>query len=212
MRPLTVIVSMSIALLLPASLFAQTIGPGTIEVTGYGGWGFGWPDLLGDVEASLEDAGLDPSEYSITDSSDNKLNVGGGVGIGIRENLLGRVDVVRSNLISVDIDAMGEPVSFGLNVLDITGGIEYLLPYEGSIVPFVGAGIGIARLSADISAAGASLSISDSDISYNAGGGARFGLNEKFGIRASVQVVHVPEQTFGRALFGLYYAIGRTGN
>jgi hypothetical protein len=194
---------------LAGPVFGQGLEPGEFEVSGRAGISGGLSDLAGlDV---LSGQGFDPGTIP-PGLSNTEWHVGGGVATGLSENTHVRFDITRTSLFStrVDLPTPGEFVEVGLNLIEFTGGIEYLLG-DGDIVPFVGAGGGLARIGAGIglNAGGPALDVGLADYggTYNLGAGARAPITDRLGLRPEIQFVHISGENFWRASFGFFYGL-----
>jgi hypothetical protein len=127
-----------------------------------------------------------------------KWNFGGSFAYAAARNLSFVGEAARTQLGSSSMSSF----EVGANVLEMTGGLQYPLrsPFR-SIAPFVGAGLGIARVGVSFNGQSAS----QSDFTVNGGGGIRFFISPKFGFRPEVKLVHVPGDTYIRTTVGLFY-------
>ena len=154
--------------------------------------------------------------------SDTEWNVGGSVGASVADNLIVRFDWVRTHLFSatVNLPSFGTPFapngpSFetDVNVNEFTGGVEYLIGAQ-TLVPFVAAGAGIARVGVDVSdeavGLGLNFGATESEATYNIGGGVRAYVGGRVGFRPAVQFVHIGgafDETFWRASLGFFITV-----
>lgn len=194
--------TLAIIMLWAQTGFSQRIQAGDIEIAGTFGYTGGFPDIGQIILAGA--LSVDPTA-TLSESSNPNWNLGVMGGAGIADNLLVIGNVTYSKIFSGTLVTSGVPVDLGASLTEITGGVEYLVPTgDSAVVPFVGAGAGIARLSAGASVLGASFSESESDATFNVGGGVRVYLNDRFGLRPAVSLVHVPDETFWRAGVGVF--------
>ena len=205
----------SLGLLLTSSnlSLAQRVEFGTIEVSGSAGFSGGLREFspenrLGELQS------VEPLA-TLNDVSDTEWNAGASAGVGLADNLIVKLDWVRTRFFSATIDLPFAPAPFDehVNVSEFTGGIEYLIG-EQAVVPFVMAGTGVARLgvvvSPDVPILVAS-GFTSTDFTYNVGAGFRAYMNDHFGLRPAVQFVHVGgysgeglDESFWRASFGAF--------
>jgi Outer membrane protein beta-barrel domain len=194
--------ALTIILLWAQTGFSQRIHSGDIEVAGTVGYTGSFPDVgLVILAGALS---VDPTA-ALVESATPNWNLGVTGGAGIADNLLVIGNVTHSKVFSGTLVTSGVPVDLGASLTEITGGVEYLVQTgDSAVVPFVGAGAGVARFSAGGSVLGTSFSDSQSDATFNVGGGVRVYLNDRFGLRPAVYLVHVPDETFWRAGVGVF--------
>jgi opacity protein-like surface antigen len=110
-----------------------------------------------------------PSDYEPGLDEGVAFVVGGAVGFKFGDNLRGELEI--SN-IGDSADCVGKCLvnSIDVDVLSFLGNAWLDLPIDGTITPYVGAGVGYAEISLD---AGAFGEVSDWDFVYQAGAGFR---------------------------------------
>jgi opacity protein-like surface antigen len=110
-----------------------------------------------------------PSDYGPGLDGGTAFVVGGAIGFNFGDNLRGELEV--SN-IGDTVDCTGKCLvnEADVDVLSILGNVWLDLPIDGTVTPYIGAGVGYADISLDFGAFG---EISDWDFVYQAGAGVR---------------------------------------
>jgi opacity protein-like surface antigen len=101
------------------------------------------------------------------------------------------------------INVAGSSFTIGGRGMDFNGGIHYLFAEGSSAQPFASAGVGVIRGSAEA----AGFSVSDSAFGFHVGGGLRYWLGERWGIRPELKIFF-SDDTYARASVGLFFQFG----
>lgn len=185
------------------------------EVSGIWGASFGLPDLSGvitdAVGLGLSIGGAPGATTSTSNTSGSKWVAGGGVAKAVSEHVLITGDVVYNRLISTTIDvsipgAGSTAIHLTDGFLMMTGGAQYQFGESGSkLRPYVAGAGGIAMELASASAPSVgTVRTTASHLTFEAGGGARLFLGEKWGLRPDFRWVHVPGINFTRATAAVF--------
>lgn len=99
-------------------------------------------------------------------------------------------------------------VETSAKAVNFNGGVHYNFPNlfgnKSRLVPYAGAGLGVTRVSVKASVAGFSGGGSDSSFLFNFGGGARYYVGPKWGIRPEV-MVFAGDGSYARFTVGVFY-------
>lgn len=96
---------------------------------------------------------------------------------------------------------------------DFNGGIHFQFPLkEPKAVPYVGAGVGVLHGSASgtttVQGRTYSSKVSGTDFYFNLGGGLRYYVSDRWGIRPELKIF-AGDQTFVRLAIGIFYQFGK---
>ncbi len=110
-------------------------------------------------------------------------------------------------------EGLGYATKWSARALDFNGGVHYELPLrDPKVVPYVGAGVGALHQSgsATVTVAGITVSAeaSATDLYFNFGGGLRYYVSDRWGMRPELKVFAGGE-TFMRLAVGIFYQFGK---
>jgi opacity protein-like surface antigen len=197
------------------SALAQNAGRAArIELTGFGGWSAGLDtstdEIAADFATGLRLGGA--RNVQVDSGSGFQWLAGVGVGVPVGERLIVVGEFTSNRLASVSATGTVGGSRFNatasLRLSEFTAGAHYLLrPPDTAIVPYVGAAVGVVRLTATGSESTVSeeVSVSESDSTFNFGGGVRFKLTRRSGLRPELKVVRIPDETYTRVAVGFFY-------
>lgn len=187
---------------------------GKVEVSAKFGVLGGFEDMARYFELGIGSTGV---RYSPTSKSDFKWMAGGSVGVYVADNLMARFDVDYNRIAKASYILQSGKYStsadFSVYMTNFTGGIEYSFKRDGAkIVPFVGGGLGMLRLTASGSS---STSISDVSASehhttYYAGAGLSLMGNKNWGIRPDFRYYRIPDRNYYRGSISFIYQFGKS--
>jgi len=139
--------------------------------------------------------------------------VGGGVAYAARERVLavGEFSYIPGG--SQKVTGAGFTAKASARAYDFNGGIHFQFPLkEPKAVPYVGAGIGALHGSASGSATvmGSTFSskVSATDFYFNFGGGLRYYISDRWGVRPELKIF-AGDETFLRLAIGIFYQFGK---
>ena len=203
-------------LVAPAALRAQQSTPErTIEVAGSVGLtgGLGSVDRFTDIMGLTSDlTNLAGGPAQFQSDSKTKWNVGISGAYTFRPNLMATAEIVRTRLENPTLTLNQNLLEFNAHMLEVTGGLQYEVPLRYSkVVPFAGAGLGLARSSMSVKEStflALDANVSDNHFTVNFGAGARIHVSDRWGVRPELKVVHIPNETFLRTAVGLFFQFG----
>ena len=115
--------------------------------------------------------------------------LGGSVGFAANEKILVLGEFTYIPLGGGSVEFLGEHFGASARAFDINGGIHYQFALKNAkFRPYAAAGIGIVRSSGSVSGGGVSVGISNTDFAFNFGGGLRYQLSERWGIRPELKI------------------------
>ena len=204
------VLSMAFALhATPSAAQSPPAGGTRFEVGGFGGASGGLPsDQFADAFVQgLRLAG--GRNITSTPGSSAKWLAGGHLGAGFGSRTIVTFELVTSQISNPSFrgSILAQPfaASLGLRLTEYLGGVQYTLA-PGRVAPYVAAGLGIARLSATVSGSlPGDISISQSDVATNFGGGVRLFTGSAWGVRPDFRVVRVPDETYFRTSVGVFF-------
>jgi opacity protein-like surface antigen len=178
--------------------------PGAIEVSGAFGAAVNIPDINDELGTALNSVS---SGFTVSGSSAFKWFVGGSAGYAVSPNLMVVFDTNYNHIGHANIGYGSVNISENSNLTDFTGGVHWQFPVSSSkFVPYLSAGLGGVRLGVSASAAGvSSISASETDFTFNAGGGLRIFIRPGWGVRPQFEVVRIPGQTYFRYGVGFFW-------
>jgi hypothetical protein len=139
--------------------------------------------------------------------------VGGGLAYAATERLLavGEFSYIPGG--SEKISGEGFAVKGSAKAYDFNGGIHFQFPLkEPKAVPYVAAGVGALHSSASVrtTVMGTTVSTkaSATDFYFNFGGGLRYYISDRWGIRPELKIF-AGDETFVRLAIGIFYQFGK---
>jgi hypothetical protein len=167
-----------------ASLYAQGITPGNMEVTGHLG-----------VVSGIGSHG----------------SFGGSLGAPVSKSFIVSGDLSYIPMGGGSVTAVGSTTSAGARAFNFNGTLQYQFKQAHALVPYAGAGLGFLHSSFETwsSILGSSFSVSGSstDLYFNVGGGLRYFVNERWGFRPEL-MVFAGADTYVRIAGGIFYRFG----
>jgi len=139
--------------------------------------------------------------------------VGGGVAYAGTERLLavGEFSYIPGG--SQKISGVGFAAKASARAYDFNGGIHFQFPLkEPKAVPYVAAGVGAlhgsASPTASVMGTTVSTKASATDFYFNFGGGLRYYVSDRWGIRPELKIF-AGDETFVRLAIGIFYQFGK---
>jgi opacity protein-like surface antigen len=139
---------------------------------------------------------------------------GGSVGGALNERVLVYGEFLYIPLGSSTVNVLGVNRSVSARAFNLDGGLQYQFRKYGSMVPYAGVGLGLLHSVADISSSfslqGLNFSTggSSTDFYVNLGGGVRYYVTERWGVRPEFTIFAGPN-TFVRIGAGVFYEFGK---
>ncbi len=102
---------------------------------------------------------------------------------------------------------------FGVDVdsdaISVDANVHYLFPLSNNekFTPYALGGLGFLRVNASTSAFGITSSVTDTQVGFNIGGGARWQRGERWGVRPELKIL-IADNSSVRFSVGLYYGFG----
>jgi Outer membrane protein beta-barrel domain len=140
--------------------------------------------------------------------------VGGSVAAAVRNRILVIGELSYIPLGSDSVDILGVSSDFSARAISFNIGGQYQLRGAGKTTPYVGAGVGFLHSSSSSSVTTSFQGFnftdgsSDTNAYFSVGGGARYYVNERWGLRPEL-MIFAGHQTFARASVGVFYRFGQ---
>jgi hypothetical protein len=183
-----------------------------LELGGFGGASTSISSVTDAFVTGLQLAGM--RNIAVDEGSSFKWAIGGNGAVAVTDQLLVGGEFISNRVASPSVAGTIGRQSVGMTMRttlsDFTGGVQYMLSSTpGGVVPYLGAGFGVVRMSvaAESADTGIPLSTSAVDATYNVGGGVRIFASPSWGIRPDVRIVHFPGETYVRTTVGLFYQV-----
>jgi Outer membrane protein beta-barrel domain len=136
---------------------------------------------------------------------------GGSIGAPISDHLLLLGDLSYIPMGGASVTFGGATTSSSAKAFNFNGTLQYQFKAVRAVVPYAGAGLGFLRSSFNTSAIGfgpaISVNGSSTDMYFNAGGGMRYYVKERWGFRPEL-MVFAGSNTYVRIAGGIFYQFG----
>ena len=137
---------------------------------------------------------------------------GGSIGAPITDNLILSGDLSYIPMGGGTVTFFGSTTSSSAKALNFNGNLQYQFKPTHSVVPYAGGGLGFLRSSVSSSSnipgqGPVNVSASSTDVYVNVGGGLRYYVKERWGIRPEF-MIFAGSNTFVRFAGGIFYQFG----
>ena len=139
---------------------------------------------------------------------------GGGIGVALSPRVLGYGDLSYIPLggASNSVPALGLQAGASARAFNFNVGGQYQFTRSGYMTPYAGFGLGVLHSSSSYSSSFGGMTVSgkssSSNLYFNVGGGLRYFVNERWGLRPEL-MIFAGSNTYLRLGGGIFYQFGK---
>jgi opacity protein-like surface antigen len=154
------------------------------------------------------------AQFGIVSGIGTHGSLGGGIGVAVTPRVLGygEFSYIPLGGGNSSVPALGLQAGGSASAYNFNAGGQYQFPRSGYMAPYAGFGLGILHASSSYSSSFGGMTVSgessSSDFYFNVGGGLRYFVNERWGLRPEL-MIFAGSNTYVRLGGGIFYHFRR---